>query len=245
MFQGKLANTPELLDEVHRIRYQVYCIENAYEDPAQNPSGLERDEYDEHSVHGLLVHAATNAPVGTVRLVMNRPGARRGSLPIHRVCRHPYLRDSGVLPPSTTAEFSRFAISKQFRRRVEEMVTSHEIVCESSQCEREPVVTHMTIALIGVALRLAFAHGVTHLCAIMEPALLRLLTRFGIHFRPLGPQVAFHGWRQPCYTSLSSVLAGIELERPDVWEFVTEGGRLWPSAVGSSGARNGEVLQLA
>src|SRR5437016_11075361 len=34
-----------LLDEAYRLRYQVYCVENRYEDPDQQVNGRERDVY--------------------------------------------------------------------------------------------------------------------------------------------------------------------------------------------------------
>ena len=230
MFHAKMANTPQLLDEVHRIRYQVYCVENPYEDPARNQDGLERDEFDSHSVHGLLVHAASESSVGTVRLVMHKPGAHCGSLPIHQVCQHPDLLDPDFLPLKTTAEFSRFAISKTFRRRVEGDTQPGSAEAERRETAR--LIPHITVGLITIALRLAFAHGVTHVCAVMEPALLRLLSRFAIKFKPLGAQVEFHGWRQPCYTTVAAMLSEIEFERRKIWETITDNGRLWPSSLG-------------
>jgi N-acyl amino acid synthase of PEP-CTERM/exosortase system len=68
----------------------------------------------------------------------------------------------------------------------------------------------------------------THWAAVMEPALLRLLTRLGIHFNPLGPLVEYHGRRQPCWIELGVMLDRVHAERPDVWDVITEGGRLWP-----------------
>ncbi len=238
-----MANTPELLDEVHRIRYQVYCVENPYEDPTQNHGGLERDEYDNHSVHGLLVHAHSGASVGTVRLVMHKPGTHLGSLPIHRVCQHPDLRDPDFLPLETTAEFSRFAISKTFRRRVEDGAPLGAAELENRETDR--FIPHITVGLITIALRLAFAHGITHVCAVMEPALLRLLGRFAIKFKPLGTQVEHHGWRQPCYTTVAAMLSEIELERPRMWETITDNGRLWPSSILASQRSTNLVAEFA
>ena len=238
-----MANTPELLDEVHRIRYQVYCVENLYEDPTQNQDGLERDEYDSHSVHGLLVHAASEASVGTVRLVMHRPGTHLGSLPIHKVCQHPDLLDPDFLPLETTAEFSRFAISKTFRRRVEGDTPPGGAGPEKQETGR--FIPHITVGLITIALRLAFAHGITHVCAVMEPALLRLLARFAIKFKPLGAQVEYHGWRQPCYTTVAAMLSEIELERPRMWETITDNGRLWPSSLRASQVPTHELAEFA
>ena len=232
MFQFVSADTPELLNEVFRIRYQVYCIENAFEDPQRNPGGLERDEFDEHSVHALLVHCGSRAPVGTVRLVLHKAGARHGTLPFHSICRQAEAHRRDLLPYETTAEFSRFAISKHYR---------YAAVQKAGDRTRLPVeversaIPHITIGLIGAALRLCFAHGITHVCAVMEPTLLRLLSRFGIRFQPLGPQVNHHGLRQPCFTQLATLMEGIEFERSDVWEAVTEGGQLWPRTLRATG----------
>lgn len=242
MFQGKVANTPKLLREVHRIRYQVYCIENPFENPEQNQDGLERDEYDAHSVHGLLVHGISEESVGTVRLVMKRPDSECGSLPIHKVCPHPDVHDRDLLPLDTTAEFSRFAISKEFKRRAEKSRTGS---ADAEKRETERLIPHITVGLITIALRLAFANGITHVCAVMEPALLRLLARFAIRFKPIGTQVEYHGWRQPCYTTVAAMLSEIELERPHMWRTITENGRLWPSSLDASRALAPEVAQFA
>ena len=53
------ANTPELLREVYRMRYEVYCLEMGFERPEQFPDGLERDDYDRRARHCLLQHRAT------------------------------------------------------------------------------------------------------------------------------------------------------------------------------------------
>jgi N-acyl amino acid synthase of PEP-CTERM/exosortase system len=54
----------------------------------------------------------------------------------------------------------------------------------------------------------------------MEPHLLRLLGRLGIHFEPLGELVEFHGRRQPCMTHLEPMLERVLAERPDIWSVI-------------------------
>lgn len=228
MFKLILADTPELLKEVYRVRYQVYCVENQFEDPGKNPGGLERDEFDDQSVHSLLVDSVSNRPVGTVRLVMHRPGAGPGSLPFYRVCEEAGTPGASLLPYETTAECSRFAISKTFRRGVAGIAG---IKARPPAGDGQVAVPHITIGLIAGVLRMCFAHGVTHMCAVMEPTLLRLLSRFGVHFQAVGPQVNYHGWRQPCFTKITTLMARIEAERQDVWSVVTDNGRLWPATV--------------
>src|SRR5699024_10093624 len=66
------ANTPQLLDAVYQLRYQVYCVETGFEDPKLYPQQLEMDEFDRYSVHSLLRHRQTGIYAGTVRLLLPR-----------------------------------------------------------------------------------------------------------------------------------------------------------------------------
>jgi N-acyl amino acid synthase of PEP-CTERM/exosortase system len=85
----------------------------------------------------------------------------------------------------------------------------------------------MTLGLMSIAVEFMVDHGIDYVCAVMEPTLLRLLTRLGIHFERLGPPVEYHGLRQPVYRHLGDLLAQIRHERPDVWAVITDRGRLW------------------
>ena len=217
-FESVLANTPQLLRAAHRLRYQVFCVENDIFDPARNPEGLERDEYDSHSLQAVLLHRATQMIVGTIRLVLHKPGAQRGSLPFHNVCRDPRLRDPDFLPLETTAEIGRFAICKSSR---------HRLSGGSDGQEPRRLIAYMTLGLIMAALRMCIANGVEDVCAVMEPPLLRLLARLGFHFEPLGPVVEYYGMRQPCWANVMRLFARVKAERPEVWEVTTDRGRLF------------------
>jgi N-acyl amino acid synthase of PEP-CTERM/exosortase system len=111
-FEVVRADTPSLLDDAYRLRYQVYCVENRYEDPGQQANGRERDVYDDRSVHSLLIHRRSGVAAGTMRVILPGTVTQDLPLPINTVT------DSGLqqllrqLPPSHTAEISRFAVSK-------------------------------------------------------------------------------------------------------------------------------------
>ena len=112
-FETAIADTPELLREAHELRYRVYCLEmSGFEDPKEHPDGLEKDAYDVSSVHGLLIHRASRQATGTVRLVLPRIDAPEHSFAIQSVTDHPALKDPCEFP-HTTAEVSRFCISRQ------------------------------------------------------------------------------------------------------------------------------------
>jgi N-acyl amino acid synthase of PEP-CTERM/exosortase system len=242
LFEAIPADTPELRRQAHRLRYQVYCVENSYEDPAANPTGMEHDEFDGHSVQGILLHRPSELVVGTVRLVLHDPGASVGALPIHKVCRDPRAYDPDILPPASTCELSRFAISKTFRRRAGDGKYGRTEDPDELAMDARRIIPHITLGLMTVALQMAIPQGVDTVCAVMEPALLRMVARFGLHFTLLGPPVAYHGWRQPCYSPVSDLLAGVEIEHPEVWDIITEGGRLWPRTVGVDSLRMREAV---
>lgn len=231
MFLALPADTPELQREAHRLRYRVYCLERGFEDPAQNPGGLERDAYDGHAVQALLLHRMTGQALGTVRLVLHRSGARHGTLPIHSICRDPRLGDPHILPFETTAELSRLAISKVIRRCEGVDLYGDAARPDARVADGRCAVPQLTLGLMTVALQMGETYGVEQVCAVMEPALLRLVARFGLCFRPLGPLVEYHGLRQPCYARVDELLAGVAATRPDVWTAMTERSRLRRSRV--------------
>lgn len=213
----------DLLTEALRLRYQVYCLENAYENAAAFPDGMERDQYDLRSLHSLLVHRHSNQVAGTVRLIRPDPHQPLESLPIDALCAEALLRDQTVLPRHGIAEVSRFAVSKQFRRRLEDAPTPSGVALNWSttvQTEKRRV-PHLSLGLVQAMIFNSHRHAITHWVAEMEPALLRMYAKLGVHWNDLGPPIEFHGKRQPCYTQLDIMLRRARLERPDVWALIT------------------------
>src|SRR6516164_6190321 len=75
------AANPQLVREAYRLRYQVYCVENPFEDPEQHISACESDDEDDRSIHTLLLHRRTGEIAGTTRVIL--PNQRRSRpLPI-------------------------------------------------------------------------------------------------------------------------------------------------------------------
>jgi N-acyl amino acid synthase of PEP-CTERM/exosortase system len=229
-FDAHIADSDQLRDTAFRLRYRVYCIENPFEDPSANPDGREIDDLDEHATHSLLVYRPNGSPAGTVRLVLPLPHDPNNSFALQRVCNDPLLRDPIRFPVAKTAEVSRFCISKEFRRRWGDnsyMAGDVADAAEMSVDEERRILPHLSLGLIESLVRMSLDNGITHWCAVMEPTLLRLLTRLGIHFGSIGPLIEYHGRRQPCYIPLSVMLPRVHRERPDVWDVITRGGKHW------------------
>ncbi len=204
-FVISIARTPEQVREAFRLRHQVYCLERGFE--ATTPAGIEQDEFDRQAHHVIASDRRTGQIVGTVRLLLPTPGVPgRDSMPIRRLCAPSLLRD---LPYATTAEVSRFAISKERRDTM-------------SGCAGL-----LRLGLVQGGVRLSRDLGLTHWCAVMERSLLRLMRSTAIRFNPIGPMVEYHGLRQPCAAHIGSVLAEMADEQPALWDLVTEGGSLW------------------
>jgi N-acyl amino acid synthase of PEP-CTERM/exosortase system len=141
---------------------------------------------------------------------------------MYRVCADAAFPVSRLLPRDRTVEISRFAISKQFRQRAGDALYGR--VYDPAELAKDDrrMIPHMTLGLMGLALMLSRDRGLTYACAIMEPALVRLLGRVGIHWREVGPLIEYHGLRQPCIARIDDLLAGLESERPEIWEVISE-----------------------
>jgi N-acyl-L-homoserine lactone synthetase len=193
------ATTAAHLRDVFQLRHQVYCVERGFE-AAQG--GEETDEFDVRSRHMLLRHASDGDVVGTVRVLAPNPANLNDSFPMQRVCHEAWLRP---LPLRTTGEVSRFAISKKRR-----------MSCTTASLLR--------LSLLRGVVQLSSEMGLTHWLAVMEPSLVRLNQRNGIHFQPVGPLVSYHGLRQPTVGNIAVVLARMEREQPQVWNYLTRHG---------------------
>jgi N-acyl amino acid synthase of PEP-CTERM/exosortase system len=213
------ADSAELQEKAFRLRYQVYCLERGFENPADYPDGRERDGDEGRSLHSLLLDRATGAAVGTVRLIMPRRG---DDLPVFRLIGAGRLHRAG-LPLETTAEVSRFAVAKAFRRRLEEGWRTR--AGRAAADGREPALQLLTFGLIRAVVMMGALGDVTHVVAMMEPALLRLLRRLGIAFHPLGRMVNHHGLRQPGWALGEQLIACINKYRPELGEIISDGRR--------------------
>jgi len=216
------ADTDGLKTQFYKLRYQVYCVENAFEDPASQIDEMERDGFDDHSVSSLLVHRHTGVVAGGVRLILPYKGEAERELPLLRLCDRDALAfHARELPAGRTAEVSRNAISKQSRR----LMTA---LSSSGVATPHQLMRHLSLGLLAAVVRMSAEHGITHICAMTEAPTLRMLARLGLHFRKFGPAVEHHGLRQPAHVDLDTLLARAWVERPDVWALITRNGLDWP-----------------
>lgn len=215
------ANTAARIRTAQQIRYKVYCIEHHHE-PSNNPHGLEIDEFDYHAVQSLLTYRVANAALGTVRLILPLANDLDRSFPVQRVLGTDELAAFNRIPLQSTAEISRFSVSRQLRRDASRPDKNPE-----DRPVAAPSALIMRLGLMQGLIRMSALHGMTHWCAAIEPTFQRMLAAMGIHFQPLGPLVEYHGLRQPCFGRIEDVLSGVKRERPTFWSILTDRGALW------------------
>ncbi|RQW85131.1 MAG: PEP-CTERM/exosortase system-associated acyltransferase [Geobacter sp.] len=218
------AETPELLDQAFRLRYQVYCRERGYEESAAFTDQRETDSFDNRSVHSLIVSRGDATILGTVRLVLAGDDTSGTCFPMQQICRNLLTSRTRPLCLSKTVEISRFAISKAARKFSKVPASQDGCRVKSPEEKAGPARPSIVLGLMKAIVQMSREHDITDWLAVMDPSLLRLLARFGIYFRPIGPLVAYHGMRQPCYGNIQLLLNRIRKEQPDVWAFVTDEG---------------------
>ena len=84
----------------------------------------------------------------------------------------------------------------------------------------------MTLGLMTALFEVTVAHGLTHLCAVIDPALLRMLGKLGLHFVSVGEPIEFHGRRQPVYIDAHTLVAVQAATQPEIYDVVSAGGVL-------------------
>lgn len=218
MFTFRRVETESELEEVFRLRYQVYCKECSYESPDDHPNGLETDEYDAHSIHFIAIDP-TKKIVGSVRLIRNS----ELGFPIEKYC-NPTM-DTSRLPRDKIVEISRLAISKTYRRRnADGLYGTYDGDKGGNGLKRRDNRPNIILGLFKAMYRESKWLGMLNWYVAMERSLYVLLRRYGFDFYAVGAEVQYHGRRKPYISRIGNLESTIAKERPEVFRFFTD----WP-----------------
>lgn len=186
-------------EEVFRIRYEVYCRDLGWE--PLRADGLERDVFDEHSVHCLLRHRTSGEPVGCTRLILADETHPGELLPVESSCAEVLDRsiiDPAALPRRTVAEVSRLAVMRNFRQRKGESQAAVAMSDEDFQ-PRGPQsrFPFIPVGLYFGAAAIARKLGREHVLVLTEPRLATHFSRIGFNIQPIGGLIEHRGLRAP------------------------------------------------
>jgi N-acyl amino acid synthase of PEP-CTERM/exosortase system len=210
-FDAVFAGSDQLRSEVFRIRYDVYCDELRFEDPARFPDKQETDAYDPYSLHCLLLHKPSDTFAGCVRLVQVNPESPSDPLPFERLCEgrmYGEVLGKLVRDRRKVAEISRLAVRSNFRRRKGESRVPEGVVEERRRgsSARTPWIA---LGLYLGAASIGLIRGLDGVFALMEPRLARRLGSYGIRFVQVGDPVEHRGQRAPFFISRAALYASL------------------------------------
>ncbi|MEZ5525441.1 MAG: PEP-CTERM/exosortase system-associated acyltransferase [Pseudomonadales bacterium] len=197
------ANSPALLSQVYKIRYDVFCTELELEKGC--PVDIEKDQFDAYSYHYLLHHKSSNRYAGTIRMVLPPKDEPELPIPIEKFCIDAIDRsiiDISKLPRGSFGEVSRLAVPAVFRKRAGEAGKPYIIPSEKAFCENPLERRHFPHIAIGLYLAvasLAMFKQLDYIFVMIEPRLAKALNRAGLHFEQMGEVVEYHGQRAPFF----------------------------------------------
>jgi N-acyl amino acid synthase of PEP-CTERM/exosortase system len=210
-------DAPELLEEIYRLRYQVYCKECEFIREEDYPAGMERDKYDPHSIHFVTEDAY--GIIGTMRLIMDSPLG----FPFEEHCEGKLSMDVNKLPRKQIAEVSRLVISKNFRRRDGDgMYYTPDFDENETTANLEGVTKRVRPMAFGMYRELyqeSKRIGVTHWVGIMEKSLWLLLRMHSFIFHPIGEEIDFYGKVRPYLATITELEQALYQRSP---KFTTE-----------------------
>lgn len=199
----------------HQLRYQVFCLETAYEDPAQFPDGEEKDEWDDHAVHFLVQERCSGHWVAAMRLVL--PSAQ--ILPIEkRVAIESSLRHD----QRYCAEVSRLCMVGHYRRRLQGRAALCDDPLSGSNASKggvqaEIVRQRRTAEILQVLLKAGLAVSCERAIAYCYMLTTRALAKIAGYVLPMdmrlaGPACSHRGERYPYLVDVGQVMRALMQE---------------------------------
>lgn len=157
---GYFKPTEQVLNSMFRLRHRVFKERLDWEVPSHD--GLERDHFDDERPVYLAYHGDNGEVVGCVRLLTTT-----GPNMIHDV--FPYLADEDIPVDTKVWEVSRFGID-----------SGDDGVLGAGQ------INTITYALVAGIHEVGLDYGITHMVAVMDVRIERILRRAGCAMRRIG-----------------------------------------------------------
>ncbi len=196
-FSYRVAHLPEDDHAAWRLRYRVYCEETGFLPKHQHLSGYEYDHYDAHSCQSLVSHRGSGILAGTTRLILPLEERVDGGLPALEHAAELLRQVNALTPLMRVGEVSRFSIDPLFRNGA--LDASAMLLPGYVPSKAIPKIL---LGLAVACLDMALSHRITHLVAVIDTVLLRLLRRVGVNMISAGPVIDFYGLRQPAWVDV-------------------------------------------
>lgn len=208
------AMRPEDLDEVYKLRYQVYCIERRFENPHEYPNQQEIDIFDKRSVYTLLQHKKSGEFIGTARLVL--PDRKEmnnhfyNHFPAQIATQQELARDNDIFPIDKTAEISRICFSQEKTRKLNINAAEQHLILPG--------------LLRGIYM-LRDLNDVDHFMALLEKRLIHRSAQIGFTPTHTGDAVSHKGQRYLVHYDSQMNIDNIRNVNKQLWGIITADGK--------------------
>lgn len=226
-FSIQIADTPELIKAVHKLRYDVYCAELQYEKDC--PLDCEIDSFDEYSKFVLITHRPTGVYAGCVRLVIPPASNRNALMPFEANCL-PMIKSADLSFLANQdrhhiGELSRLSVLNFFRRRAGEENNPYgfnlgippDYIVDIDEKRSYPLIA---IALYMASASIAINNNIQFVLVMMEPRLAKHLSRYGICFMQISEAIDYHGERALFYIDNPTLVANFKSELEEFYQLV-------------------------
>jgi len=212
----KVPQGSSLLDEVYKLRYKVYVEEWGFEKKEDHPGGIEKDEFDAHSVHFVVKRRDQDGIIGTIRMIC----CSDKGFPIEKHCT--IDADLSAFDRHRFGEISRLAVSKDYRRRATDSVYLDGKVVEDSAIDsmfsgNRKMSNDIVLGLYKCIYKESRERNNQCILAVMAKGLYLLLKRVGILFEPIGPATYYHGLRTPYIGKIDTMLQELAKRNPSLY----------------------------
>lgn len=222
-FRFLRVNNDELMAKYYRLRYEIYCHETHFLEPEEYPEGIEKDKFDEHSIHFVAIDQDDNV-VGTLRLIRDSDHG----FPLEKHCPN-YDHSKIDFPRSQLAEISRLTVAKNWRRRKNDGLygmgsyhsTPEDPIPDSIQQRRKrPIIV---FGLYKIMYMESKREGITHWYAAMEQKLFETLKKFFFVFEAIGPEHDYYGPVTPFLGEIANIEKILYKEKAEVMHLMAYG----------------------
>jgi N-acyl amino acid synthase of PEP-CTERM/exosortase system len=191
-FQKVDPSNLQLMEQIYRLRFDVYARQCKFIQEDDYPHELESDEYDPHSVHFAAIDRSGTV-LATARMIL----PKEKSSPLLKS--FPHLTKKHKIRKHSMVEISRFMVSKKLYQSLSEQ----QKLSKNYDSIRLSTKAAITKGLFQVIYHEIKSRGITHWCALMEKGLLMLLRLYGFKLRCVGEDVDVFGAVRPYVGNVS------------------------------------------
>jgi N-acyl amino acid synthase of PEP-CTERM/exosortase system len=216
-FRYYLADTDAGKSLHYRLRYDVYCLREQFEDQKKFADKQEIDKYDRRSIHFLVQSRTTGDWVGAMRLVLGKAQ----NLPMGQIAPIDWEIIAG-LDGEMVAEASRLcALSPKPRQRHEDFGASRSSIAiarPDNLPNRRFHASLLAIGLIRAARHYCIEKNIETCFFLINDPLARILKQLGMGIDPVGSPFNHRGWRRPYIHNVKKGYREMAYRSPELYK---------------------------